>query len=126
MVSPLQSQIKKQIAQGFKGRLLACVLRKEVPGPPDEYGDATPGTVTDYAYEGIRDTFTLQFAEAAGVPVTDAKLLVLMGSIKPATTPGQDDKVKVRDEWFQLRRKVAADPAGASETWAGFQIESQD
>ena len=81
-----------------------------------------PGAATTYAFEGIRDSFSLQFAAAAGIPVTDAKILILLGSLKPATDPQQDDQVRVRAQWFQLRQLTSADPAAATQEWAGFAI----
>ncbi len=123
MASPLESQIRRQVAAGLKGRLLAGTLRRVASAALDSAGDPVPGAASTFTFDGIRDTFTLQFAEAAGVPVTDARILIVHGSLKPATRPRQDDQVKIRDQWFQLRRQVAADPADATSEWAGFEIE---
>ena len=122
MVSPLDSLIRRQVASALRGKLLPCTLRRAGVPSLDSNGDPVLGTPTTYSFEGLRDRFTLQFAQAAGVPVTDAKILVILGSIAPATSPAQDDKVKIRDQWFQLRAKVAADPANATEEWAGYEI----
>lgn len=123
MVSLLESAIRAQVAQAFAGQLIRCTLRRVAKASLDASGDPVAGAATTYSFEGIRDTFTLAFAQAAGVPVTDARILFILGSIKPATSPRQDDQVKVRDQWFQLRRQVGGDPANATEDWAGFTIE---
>lgn len=120
MASPLESAIRKQVAQGFKGKLLTCTLRRVETSAVDGYGDPVAGAASTYAFDGIRDTFTLAFAQAAGVPVTDAKILIILGSL--AAAPQQDDQVKVRGQWFQLRRVVEADPAAATQAWAAFEI----
>lgn len=123
MVSPLESQIKKQVARAFRGQLLTCALRRASPASLNSYGDPVLGAAETFSFDGIRDSFSLEFALAAGVPVTDARLLVILGSLDPVTLPRQDDQVMVRSQWFQLRKQVAADPAGATQDWAGFEIE---
>ena len=123
MVSLLESSIRKQVASAFAGKLLTCTLRRASPASLDSFGDPVLGAALSFTFSGIRDSFRLEFALAAGIPVTDAKILIILGSITPAASPRQDDQVKIRDQWFQLRKKVSADPAGATEDWAGFEIE---
>lgn len=123
MASPLESLIKKQVAAALRGKLLTCTLRRAGSTSLDSLGDPVPGAASSFSFDGIRDSFSLAFAQAAGVPVTDARILIVLGSLSPATSPLQDDQVKIRSQWFQLRSKVAADPAGATEDWAGFEIE---
>ena len=120
MVSPLDTAIRKQVAQALRGKLLSCTLRRTSVSGVDALGDPVPGAASTFAFDGIRDSFTLAFAQAAGIPVTDAKIFIVLGSL--ATSPRQDDQVKIRSQWFQLRSLVEADPAGATETWAGFDI----
>lgn len=122
MVSLIEAAVRAQVASAFAGQLLRCTLRRAAPASLDANGDPVPAAAQTFTFEGIRDTFSLQFAQAAGVPVTDARILFILGSIKPATDPRQDDQVKVRAQWFQLRRMVAADPAAATQDWAGFEI----
>ncbi|MDO8614623.1 MAG: hypothetical protein Q7T33_02665 [Dehalococcoidia bacterium] len=123
MASLLETEVKRRVADAFRGRLLTGTLRRAGPASLNSFGDPVAGAAQEFTFEGIRDSFTLRFAEAAGVPVTDAKILVLLGSLSPATDPQQDDQVLLRGQWFQLRRKVSADPAGATQEWAGFEIE---
>lgn len=123
MASLLESAIKKQVASALAGKLLACTLRRASPASLDSSGDPVLGAAQSFSFDGIRDSFRLEFAQAAGIPVTDAKILIVLGSITPETLPRQDDKIKIRDQWFQLRKKISADPAGATEDWAGFEIE---
>ena len=124
MVSQLDSAIKKQAAAAFKGQLITCTLRRVGATSVNSYGDPVPGAASTWTFDGIRDNFRAEFAAAAGIPVTDVKILVIRGSgtLATALPLQQDDQVKVRDKWYQLRRKMAQDPADASEEWAGFEI----
>lgn len=123
MTSLLETTVRQHIAAGFAGRLLRGTLRRVAKSSLDSSGDVVAGAVSTFTFEGIRDTFSLQFAQTAGVPVTDAKILFILGLIKPQTDPRQDDQVKIRNEWFQLRKMVSVDPAEASQEWAGFKIK---
>lgn len=76
--------------------------------------------MTTYSFDGFRDTFSAMFAAQAGIPVTDARILIIAGSL--TVTPVKDDQVKVGGDWFQLRQLTARDPAGATFEFAGFQI----
>lgn len=117
----LDGEIKKAIAAGFKGKLLTGTLRRVAYGNLDSKGDPAV-TSADYTFEGFRDNFTAFYAAQAGIPVTDARILIIAGSILVA--PKKDDKVLISGEWYQLRRVVEVDPAGATYTMAGFSIEA--
>lgn len=121
MASLLESEIRRQVASAFSGRLLTCTLRRIASATLDAAGDPVPGSPTTWSFDGIVDTFSAMFAALAGIPVTDVRILVIAGSL--ATTPRQGDQVKVRDEWFQLRRIVERDPANATYVFAGFRID---
>lgn len=120
MASLLESQIRKTVASAFHGRLLTGTLRHVSVASLDAFGDPVPGTVTTSTFDGIVDSFSAEFATAAGIPVTDARILIIAGSL--STTPVKDDQVKIRDQWFQLRQEVQRDPALATHTFAGFEI----
>ena len=120
MVSPLESAIKKQVATALKGQLLTCTLRRVATSSVNSYGDPVPGAASTWAFDGIVDKFNAAFARQAGIKVTDVRVLIIAGSL--ATTPQQDDQVKVRTEWYQLRDLVERDPAGATYTYSGFKI----
>lgn len=121
MASLLESALKAQVASALAGQLLTCTLRRVASTTVDSKGDPVPGAATTFTFDGFDDDFRLEFAQAAGVPVTDRRITVISGSL--STTPQQDDQVKIRSRWYQLRRRVASDPAGAHEEWAGFEIE---
>lgn len=118
MVSLLDKSIAKTVAQGFKGQLLTGTLRREVTKTVDDAGDPATSTVTTYPFEGIRDTFNAVYAAAAGIPVTDVRILIIAGSIK--TVPVMDDKIFIRSSWYQVRRITEIDPANATYTLAAF------
>lgn len=121
MASLLETQVRKLVAQGFKGRLLTGTLRRETPsGVVNGLGDPTGPTVTTYTFDGIVDTFNAAFAATAGIPVTDVRILIIAGSL--SVEAKKDDKVKIRNEWFQLRQLIERDTALAAYTFAGFAI----
>lgn len=121
MVSQLESALRKQVAAALKGQLLTCTLRRVTSSAVNSYGDPVPGTASSWSFDGFVDTFNLAFIKAAGIPTTDVRVLIIMGSL--STSPQQDDQVKVRDAWYQLRSIVERDPAGAQETWSAYGIE---
>lgn len=121
VASLLESSIRQQVATAFSGRLLTCTLRRVEESALDAKGDPIPGAATTWSFDGIADSFSAMFATQAGIPLTDVRILIIAGSL--ATVPEQDDQVKVRSEWFQLRRLIERDPANASYTFAGFRIE---
>lgn len=119
MASPLESSISQAIAAGFKGLLLTGTIRRETVGSVTEEGDPVT-TFKDYPFEGIRDGFSAVYAVAAGIPVTDARILIIAGLCP--IIPSKDDKVKIGGGWYQVRRITEVDPATATYTLAGFAI----
>lgn len=122
MASPLDSAVRKQVAAAFRGRLLRCTLRRATASSQNAYGDVVPGTPVDYPFDGIVDTFSAFFASAAGIPATDVRVLIIAGSL--AVEPVVDDKVRVRSDWYQLRRLVERDPANATYIFSGFKVSA--
>lgn len=120
MASLLETSIRQQVASAFRGQLLTCTLRRVSSTTVDDLGDPVPGTPTTFSFDGIVDTFSAAFAAQAGIPTTDVRVLIIAGSL--ATDPRQDDQVKCRAEWFQLRRLIERDPANAHYVFAGFRI----
>ena len=120
MASLLESTIKKQVAAAFKGRLLTGTLRRVGASTTNSYGDPVAGTPATWSFDGIVDMFSAFFVAQAGIPATDVRVLIIAGSL--ATVPQKDDQVKIRDTWYQLRRLVERDPAGATYIFSGFEI----
>ena len=120
MASLLESAIKKQVASALSGKLLTGTLRRVGHSTVDTYGDPVAGTPATWAFDGIVDTFSAFYAAQAGIAATDVRILIIAGSL--SVTPTKDDHVKLRDSWYQLRRLVEADPAGATFIFAGFEI----
>ena len=122
MASLLESAIKKQVAAAFSGKLLTGILRRVGHSTVDaQYGDPVAGTPETWSFDGIVDTFSAFYVAQAGIAATDVRILIIAGSL--STTPSKDDQVKLRDSWYQLRRLVEADPAGATFIFSGFAIE---
>jgi len=112
VASPLVSQIRKQLAAGFKGKLLPGVIRKFIY-TVDQYGDRQTIGYNDYPFKsGIREAFDARYRAQALIPETDVKLLILLGST--SVQPAQADKVQLQGLWYEVRQVLEIDPATAS------------
>lgn len=120
-VSLLDGFIRQKIAAGFRGRLKKGVLRREGGGSLDNKGDVVGATPTTFTFEGIRESFDARYRAQAGIPDTDVAFLVLLGSVKPVTTPQSNDLIQMDGVWYKVRNTLAVDPAGAS--WRGQAYE---
>jgi hypothetical protein len=112
--------IRTEIHKGFAGKLRTCTLMRMVSDGQDELGDALTPTKKTWTFDGMRDSFNAAFAAAAGIPVTDVRILIIAGSL--AVEPRIDDKIQCEGRWFQLRSRVSVDPATATYTYAGFEV----
>jgi len=119
MASPLESEVRNAVAAGFKGLLLTGTIRRETVLSLSAEGDPITSFV-DYTFEGIRDSFSAWFIASSGIQATDSRILIIAGLCP--IVPTQDDKIKIGGSWFQVRRVVEIDPAGATYTLAGFAI----
>lgn len=120
MVSQLESQIRKAVADGFRGQLLPGTLLREAPtGSNDEYGDPEFGEPSSHTFEGMVDTYSQFYSAQAGIPDTDVRVLIIAGSLD--ITPIKTDKVKIRDKWYQIR-EIRTDPALATWECQSFEI----
>jgi len=125
MVSLLESAIKKQVAAGFKGKLLPGTLRRETHTTTNGFGDPVSPTVTTYAFEGIRETFDAGYAAGAGIPETDVKVLIIAGLLAAAAgQPRKGDKVFINGAWHEVRRIIGIDPAGATYSLQCYEIDA--
>ena len=123
MASPLDGLVRREIARGLRGQLKKGTLRRDNTGTSvDNYGDPVAGTPKLYAFEGIREFFSVFSKAQAGIPDTDVKILFILGLISPHTRPIKDDKVYIEHGWYQIRSILEIDPAGASMTVQAFQI----
>lgn len=118
--------IRREIAKGFKNQLVKGVVRRELVSGVDSNGDPIVTGFTDYQFEGIRDNFNRRFAIQAGIPVTDVRILIILGLV--GILPAADDKVRIRDstgqqKWHQVRSVLSVDPANASIQLQCFEIE---
>jgi hypothetical protein len=122
MPSILAGSLRKQIASGFKGRLLRGTIRRDTAsGGLNSLGDPAAVTTQTFTFEGIREDFSAIYRERAGIPDEDVKILMIAGLIKPATDPRKDDYVNLPDpfngntaRWHRVRKVLATDPATAS------------
>lgn len=113
MASPLDSLIKNEVAKGFKGRLKKGTIRKETLGSGvDSFGDPSSSTFTTHSFEGIRDDFSAFYKSANGIPQTDVRILVLLGST--SVNPVQGDQVLIEGDWHKVVQERERDPAGAT------------
>lgn len=119
----LDGQIAAAIYNGFKGKLLAGTLRRSVPGVGvDDFGDAVPDTISEFPFEGIRESYSAAYRAAAGIPQEDVRFLVIAGSI--TTAPKRDDQVRLGSgPWHQVREIEAIDPATATYNLQCFELD---
>ncbi len=128
MVSLLEGKLKAKIAQGFKGKLTKGVLRRSVATGLDSRGNPTAPTITSFNFEGIRESWSALYKANAGIPDTDVSILILQGSFKPVTviTKADEDAEIFLDKpwnaWFQVRKVLEVDPAGASARLQCYEI----
>jgi hypothetical protein len=111
MASLLESQLRKAIAKGFKGKLLKGTLWRSGATTVNTLGDDVPATPQTFSFEGFREDYSQFYRAQTGIPDTDCKVVIIAGLC--ATTPSKDDKLQLRGQWFQIRR-VRGDPAGAT------------
>lgn len=117
MASFLDTQLAAVVASAFKGQLSDGSLRKETFTSRDSAtGDPSGSSVVIHPFNGIRDSFNASFAAQAGIPITDVRVLVILGSLPSGILPSKDDKVFILGEWFQVRQIVEVDPANATMT----------
>jgi hypothetical protein len=122
MTSFLAGSLAKQIARGFKGKLLVGQIRRAGPYTVDDFGDVLTDGFTTYSFTGMRASFDARYRAQALIPETDVKILVLLASVNPSTTPVQSDQIFINAEWFQVRRILDVDPAGATMNLQAFVI----
>lgn len=122
MAGLLTGDIAKAIFKGFKGKLLAGELRREVATPlTDEFGDALASTPSFFSVEGFTDQFS-DFARASSnIPDTDL-IVAIFAQSSPGLVPEKDDKVTFKGKWYQLR-KIKVDPADALYECQAFEIQ---
>lgn len=100
--------LKKQLARGFKGRLLVGVLTRKENGDVDDRG--IPTTVTSsYRVEGFVDSYSAYYRRNAGIPDNDVKIVLIAGNCD--TDPIKDDRIKFANFPQYQIRAVETDPA---------------
>lgn len=115
----LESQIRNEIAKGFKGRLLKGSLTRSTPGGGlDSYGDPVAVTTRSYPCEGIVESFKATFRAIAGIPDTDVKILLIGGLVE--VEPQKDDRITFRGVTYQVRQILEIDPANATYVLQGY------
>lgn len=97
----------------------------------NEFGDPVVDSFDTYTFEGIRDNFNRAFAATAGIPITDVRILIILGLIKPTTLPQVDDKIRIRGAdgtqvWHQVRTVLTVDPANAHIVLQCFEITTPE
>jgi hypothetical protein len=125
MASLLEGALKQSIASAFKGKLTLGTLRRVSSTTVDSKGNPVPGTASTFTFEGIREDFSLFSKANSGIPETDVKILVLLGSLNPVTTIKKDDVLYLSTpwlKWYKVRRILAVDPAGASCSVQAYEI----
>ncbi len=121
MASLLETEIRNLVTAGFKGQLLTGTLRREGVALLDSFGDVVPTAAVTHAFEGIRESFNAAFANQAGIPVTDVRILIIAGSL--SVEPLKGDEIFIRSAWHEVREILERDPANATHILQCFEIE---
>lgn len=125
MTSLLEGKLKAAIAKGFKGKLTKGTIRREGVTAVNSAGDPSTSTVTTYEFEGIRESYSAIYKARADIPIEDVRILVLLGSVKPATNPRQGDLIYLKapwNTWHKVRTIPEIDPAGASARCQAYEV----
>lgn len=123
-------RLRTDLARGFNGKVWSAVIYRPiavVANGLDPWGDPEPnpsgnpvsGTYSVWSGQGFVDQYSDFFRKTAGIPETDSKVCIFAGSLPNGVAPQKDDKVKIKGEWWQLRR-VSTDPAQALWTCQAF------
>lgn len=111
--------IAAALADALDGQVLAGTLRKLVTtGRDPNTGDAVT-TATNYACQGIVETYSALIRIAAGIPAEDVKIMLATGLTE--ATPAIGDKVQLGGNWYQIR-VVSFDPARATVECQSFGV----
>lgn len=128
MVSLLDAKLRQTVAKAFKGKLTKGTFRRVSSTSLNSLGDPVMGTPTDYAFEGIRATFSAFYKAQSGIPETDISILVIQGSLNPATSItklDQDQLIFLKtpwNKWYKIRRVLRIDPANATAELQCYEI----
>lgn len=120
MVSFLTGSLRKQIAAGFKNRLLTGTLLRQGATTLDEYGDEIVTPPGSFRVEGFHDNYDEKYRVAAGIPITDSKIVLILGNCQ--TDPIKDDTITLQGYKPFKVRAVKVDPAKASAECQVFEI----
>lgn len=127
MASPLEAQIKKQVAAAFRGKLIRGTIRRAGAASLDEFGDPVPGAPETFAFEGTRESYSAAYRVQAGIPAEDVKFLVLLGSVRPAASPRRGDHIRLTNTpWHMIREIPEVDPAGATAACQCYSVPDPD
>lgn len=114
------SGLRKQLAKGFKGRLLVGVLTRKINGDVDERGIPTTVTQT-YRVEGFVDNYSAYYRRNAGIPDNDVNIVLIAGNCD--TDPIKDDRIKFANFPEYQIRVVETDPALAHYECQSFSVK---
>lgn len=116
----LTGDIKKAIANGFRGKLLNGTLTKvNTTGRNPANGDPITTSVS-YPVQGFRDVYTQFYRAQAGIPDEDVRITLIAGLC--GAEPNIGDKITMSGAVWQVRKIGGIDPAGATFDLQCFQI----
>lgn len=112
MTSFLGTDMRKAIADGFRGKLLSGTLTKiNTTGRNLANGDPIT-TPVNYPVQGFRDVYSQMFRAQAGIPDDDVRITLIAGLC--GAEPAIGDKVTIAGGTYQVRKIGGVDPAGAT------------
>lgn len=110
------NDIAKQIRAATKGQLRSMTLTKRAAGTrtPGQLTGGTNPTTTAYTCEGIVEEYSDHERANLGIAAGRKKVLIIAGSLPAGVKPGNQDRITVNSDAFEVV-DVQADPAEA--TW---------
>lgn len=130
----LDGDLARAIHQGFRGRLLGGVIRRDAAPENvtlDAYGDPETTAPVVIPIEGFDEAYSAFSRAQAGIPDTDVRVNILgypLGDFRPSEgdlirLDRKDASGNTTSRWFQVRRS-SVDSAGALWTCQSFETEA--
>lgn len=114
MASLLEGQLKRQVANAFRGKLLRGKGYKMTSTATDANGDPVASVVSSYNVEGSIDKYSTYTQTALQIPDTDMQVILIAGLC--AAEPVEGDLLFLRGKWWVLGKRDT-DPAEATHTF---------
>jgi hypothetical protein len=124
--------MKDRVAANWAGRLKAGTIRRPQSSSLDNKGDPVETDPIEYSFEGFKANHSEFYKANNEVLDTDARIAVLLGSVKGVVDPAQTTKVQPQDlinlegVWFKVGQIMGEDISGALQTCAVSVVDAPE